>query len=98
FRHENPAQRVGGVENPPMIALQIPAYVDVFRHHVEAPIAYAVQSLFPKSGDNAGHRKDAAIDSLCALDHPNDRRKLADLDVTDEGRARADARVARGRA
>src|SRR3546814_9794928 len=51
FRHQNPAQRPRFVENCPMVALQLPADVDVLGDHIEAPIAHVIKCTTTESSE-----------------------------------------------
>src|SRR3546814_20589202 len=54
FRHQNPAQRPRFVENCPMVALQLPADVDVLGDHIEAPIAHVIKCTTTEGCDKIG--------------------------------------------
>src|SRR3546814_8863703 len=79
FRHQNPAQRPRFVENCPMVALQLPADVDVLGDHIEAPIAHVIKCTTTEGCDNTGHREDSAIDALFALYEAYEDRKSTRL-------------------
>src|SRR3546814_20737010 len=87
FRHQNPAQRPRFVENCPMVALQLPADVDVLGDHIEAPIAHVIKCTTTEGCDNTGHRENSAIDALCALYEAYDRGEHADLELPEQARS-----------
>ena len=81
-----------------MAQLKLPAYVDVFRDHIRAPVPDVRQRLAAKGGDDAGHGKDPAIDPLRAFDKANNGRELAHLNAPNQRGSRAYARIAGDRA